>query len=80
MSAAGFTDFRAAVLHIDKTAADPAAFARGIIFGNPVVEQIRARGGDPERVTEQIAEMLHGEFGTPPRLPMQVIFFEARRP
>jgi hypothetical protein len=45
-----------------------------------VVEQIRARGGDPERVTEQIAEMLHGEFGTPPRLPMQVIFFEARRP
>lgn len=80
VSEAGFTDFRAAVLHIDKTAADPAAFARGIIFGNPVVEQIRARGGDPERVTEQIAEMLHGEFGTPPRLPMQVIFFEARRP
>jgi len=80
VSEAGFTDFRAAVLHIEKTVADPAAFARGIIFGNPVVEQIRARGGDPERVAEQIAEMLHGEFRTPPRLPMQVIFFEAARP
>ena len=80
VSEAGFTDFRAAVLHIDKTVADPAAFARGIIFGNPVVEQIRARSGDPERVVESIAEMLRREYGAPPRLPMQVIFFEATRP
>jgi hypothetical protein len=59
---------------------DAAAFARGIILGNPVVEQIRARGGDPAAITDQVAEMLHGEFGRPPRLPMQVIFFEATRP
>ena len=80
VSEAGFTDFRAAVLHIDKAVADPAAFARGIIFGNPVVEQIRARSGDPERVVESIAEMLRREYGAPPMLPLQVIFFEATRP
>src|SRR3982750_1961113 len=38
---AGFSDFRAAVLHIDKTVPDIASFARGLIYGNPVVEQIR---------------------------------------
>jgi len=68
------------VLHIDKAIADPAAFARGIIFGNPVVEQIRARSGDPERVVESIAEMLRREYGARPMLPLQVIFFEAMRP
>ena len=56
------------------------ALARGIIFGNPVVEQIRARGGDPAAIVERVAEILYREYGTPPRLPMQVIFFEATRP
>src|SRR5207237_8219299 len=80
VSEVGFTDFRAAVLHIDKAVADPAAFARGIILGNPVVEQIRARSGDPERVVDSIAEMLRREYGARPMLPLQVIFFEATRP
>ena len=80
VSEAGFTDFRAAELHIGKAVADPAAFARGIIFGNPVVEQIRARSGDPEGVVDSIAEMLRREYGARPMLPLQVIFFEATRP
>src|SRR5438105_7616076 len=37
ISDSGFTDFRAAVLHIDKAVADTMALARGIIFGNSVV-------------------------------------------
>src|SRR5205823_1067375 len=67
ISASGFTDFRAAVLHIDKAVADTMALARGIIFGNPVVEQIRARGGDPAAIVERVAEILYREYGTPPR-------------
>jgi hypothetical protein len=59
---------------------DTGVFARGVILGNPVAEQIRARGGDPAAIIDRVAEMLHGEFGMPPRLPMQVIFFEATRP
>lgn len=80
MTAAGFRDFTAAVRHIDKEVSDTGVFARGVILGNPVAEQIRARGGDPAAIIDRVAEMLHGEFGMPPRLPMQVIFFEATRP
>ena len=35
---AGFSDFRAAVLQIDKAVPDMASFTRGLIYGNPVVE------------------------------------------
>jgi ubiquinone/menaquinone biosynthesis C-methylase UbiE len=80
MTTAGFRDFTAAVRHIDKEVSDTAVFARGVILGNPVAEQIRARGGDPAAIIDRVAEMLHGEFGRPPRLPMQVIFLEATRP
>ena len=38
VTAAGFTDFRATVLHIDKAVPDMASLARGLIYGNPVVE------------------------------------------
>lgn len=79
VTAAGFTGFAAAVLHIDKPVADIAAFASGVIYGNPVVDQIRARGGDPERVVERVSEIVRREFGDPPKVPLQVIFFEAMR-
>jgi ubiquinone/menaquinone biosynthesis C-methylase UbiE len=79
VSEAGFTDFAAAVRHIEKIVADMAAFARGVIYGNPVVEQIRARGGDPDRIVEMVAEAVRRECGDPPRIPLQVIFFEATK-
>jgi len=76
---AGFSDFRAAVLHIDKTVPDMASFARGLIYGNPVVEQIRMRGGDPDQIVETLSTALRREFGDPARVPLQVIMFEATR-
>jgi hypothetical protein len=51
-----------------------------LIYGNPVVEQIRLRGGDPDRVVEAVAGAVRREFGDPPRISLQVIFFEAARP
>jgi ubiquinone/menaquinone biosynthesis C-methylase UbiE len=80
VSEAGFTDFRATVLHTDKIVRSPDTFVRGLIFGNPIVEQIRLRGGDPEQIVEQIAELSRREFGAPMRVPLQTIFFEAMRP
>lgn len=52
-----------------------------LVFGNPLIDQIRSRGGvDPERVVDALAEALPREFGTDPtRLPLQAIVFEARR-
>jgi SAM-dependent methyltransferase len=60
--------------------ASAAAFARGIVFGNPLVEQIRARGGEPERVVEAVIAAFQREFGPDPgRMPLQAIIFEAVR-
>ena len=81
LEAAGFTDLRIAVLSLNKTVHDVATYARALVLGNPLVDQIRSRGGvDPEQVIESLAEAIPREFGTDPvRLPLQAIVFEARR-
>ena len=81
LATAGFTDLRIAVLSVNKIVSDVVSFARALVLGNPLVDQIRARGGvDPERVIEALAEAIPREFGTDPvRLPLQAIVFEARR-
>ncbi|HLY44157.1 MAG TPA: methyltransferase domain-containing protein [Stellaceae bacterium] len=77
---AGFTDFRVAVHRIEKLVADAAGFARGLIYGNPVFEQIRSRGADPDEILDALAAALHREFGPEPyRVPLQAILFEAMR-
>ena len=76
---AGLADFSATVLRIEKPVTNTAAFTRGVIFGNPVVEQIRERGGDPDRVVDAIAEMVRKEFGDPPIITLQAIQFSAVR-
>jgi hypothetical protein len=78
---AGFTDLRIAVLSLNKIIADVPTYARAVVLGNPLIDQIRTRGGvDPERVIEELAEALPREFGTAPtRIPLQAIVFEAMR-
>ena len=81
LDAAGFSDLRIAVLSLKKTVPDVATYARALVLGNPLIEQIRARGCvDPQRVIEALAEAIPREFGTDPvRLPLRAIVFEARR-
>jgi len=78
---AGFTDLRIAVLSLNKTIPDVPTYARAIVLGSPLIDQIRTRGGvDPERIIEELAESLPRKFGTDPtRIPLQAIVFEARR-
>jgi len=42
---AEFTGLRIAVIRLESQIPDAAAFARGLIFGNPVIDQIRMRRG-----------------------------------
>ena len=81
LDVAGFTDLRIAVLRLKKTVPEVATYAQALVLGNPLVDQIRARGSiDPERVIEELAEVLPREFGTDPMgVPLQAIVFEARR-
>ena len=78
---AGFTDLKIAVLSRDQTLPDAGAFAHGFVYGNPLAEQVRARGGDPAGIVTALTETYRREFGPDPgRMPLQAILFEATRP
>jgi SAM-dependent methyltransferase len=77
---AGFGRLRIDVVRLEKAVANASAFARGIVFGNPLVEQIRARSGEPQRVVDAVTEVFRREFGPDPgHMPLQAIIFEAVR-
>src|SRR5215471_21020449 len=81
LSGAGFIDLRIAVLTREKQVADIDAFARAMVYGNPLSDMIRTRGGvDPDQVVNALGEAFAREFGNPARLPLQAILFEATRP
>ena len=78
---AGFEGMVATVLRQERHMADFTAFARGLVFGSPVVAQIEQRGGvEPEKIQEAVATALRQEFGTEPtKMPVQAIMFEASK-
>ncbi len=80
--AAGFADIEAAVVTIDKEIPEAAVFARGLVHGNPLIEEIKSRGGvEPEAVVEALTRALQDAFGADPgRMPLQAIVFSARKP
>jgi ubiquinone/menaquinone biosynthesis C-methylase UbiE len=79
---AGFTDITMAVIRLVKEIPDTMLFAQGLVYGNPAIDQIRARGGvDPDRIVDAVAKALRQEFGADPgRMPLQAIVFSARKP
>ena len=80
--AAGLEQIVVSVVRQHRSVADFSVFARGVVFGNPVFDQIRQRGGvKPAQVQEAVATAMRGEFGGEPGvMPIQAIVFEARKP
>jgi SAM-dependent methyltransferase len=78
---AGFTDITIAVVQLEKEIPDTPLFARGLVYGNPLIDQIRARGGvNPDQVVDALGHALRAQFGADrERMPLQAIFFSARR-
>ena len=78
---AGFADINVAVVRLEKEISNSALFARGLVFGNPLIDQIKARGGvDPDRIVDALMRALRKEFGADPgRMPLQAIVFSASR-
>lgn len=77
--AAGFSDISIDVLKIDKAIPSARRFAEGLIFGNPVLEEIQARAAaGPETIVDALAKALQRAFGDDPgRMPLQAILFRA---
>ena len=76
---AGFWDIRVAVIRREQASVDPAAFARGLVFGTPLGDQIRGKSGvTPERAIDALADALRRDVGLPGiPLKMQAIIFDA---
>ncbi|WP_018182560.1 class I SAM-dependent methyltransferase [Kaistia granuli] len=82
LSAAGFTDIEVTEVSRQVTIPNAHAFADGLIYGNPAIAEIRARGGvDPDRLVEATTEMLHRKFGPDPgHMPVKSLVFQAQKP
>ena len=78
---AGFTGISAAVISLDKEIHDVASFARAAVYGNPLIDQVRARSGvEPERIVDALVQEYRREFGADPgRMPLQAILFSATK-
>jgi SAM-dependent methyltransferase len=78
---AGFVDIRIDVVAFEKDIPDPENFAFGLVFGLPIIEQVRSRGGvDADEVARALGAALRRERGATGRIPFQAIVFDARRP
>jgi ubiquinone/menaquinone biosynthesis C-methylase UbiE len=79
---AGFADITAAVVRREKEIPDAARFARGLVYGSPLIDQLQARGDiGPEPIVEALVAEFHREFGPDPgRMPLQAIMFSAAKP
>ena len=77
----GFNDISAHVLKIDKTIPEAHAFAKGLIFGNPIIEEICSRGtADPNEIVAAVATALRRAFGNDPgHMSLQAIVFRAAK-
>ena len=52
-------------------------FARGLVFGNPLFEEITLRGGDPEEVCAAVSQAIEQKLGS--EMPLQALFVQATR-
>jgi SAM-dependent methyltransferase len=50
-------------------------FARGLIYGNPLFEEVTQRGGDPKQVCRDVSSALATELGS--TMPIQALVFDA---
>ncbi len=76
---AGFSSIAAHTVKIESRIAKIAGFARGLVYGNPVIQEIFARGSThPDAVVQSIDTALRREFGPEPaRMPLEALVFEA---
>ena len=62
--AGGWSDVEHETIQLNKTIEDPDAFATALVFGNPLIDEIRERGGvSPEDVVSEMLSGLHATFG-----------------
>ncbi|TFH60396.1 MAG: hypothetical protein E4G91_08445 [Candidatus Zixiibacteriota bacterium] len=79
---AGWEDVEHDTMQITKIVADPGAFAHATVYGNPLIDEIRQRGGvDPDDVANAVHKEFLARFGPlPASMPLQATAFVCRAP
>jgi len=72
----GFEDIAIEAVNLVKEIDYP-LFARGIVYGNPLFEEIQDRDGDPYEIMVAVEDALKAEFGTPGTMPLRALFVRA---
>jgi ubiquinone/menaquinone biosynthesis C-methylase UbiE len=79
--AAGFVEVDAEVVRFEQPVTDWPRFTRGIVFGNPLVQEVIQRGSiTPEALRLEIESHYRQTFGdSPTQIPLQAVVISARR-
>ncbi len=82
LTKAGLANVNVAEVRHQRQITDMAGFARGLVYGNPIVDEIRQRGGvDPDAVVKRVTEGLIERFGPEPAtMPLKITVFTCKIP
>jgi ubiquinone/menaquinone biosynthesis C-methylase UbiE len=70
---AGFASVTARPMRLKSEVPSLQEFARGLVFGNPLIDEINARSGDPEVICAAVAEAFQAKLEPPISLEALVI-------
>jgi len=78
MSAAGFVEIEHDAVNLTKPVTDWRQLARGLVYGNPLIDEIRRRGGvDADDVMGTLETELRAHLGTEPAsMPLRATVFQ----
>lgn len=79
LAAAGFDDVSVETVSHEHRATDLGDFARGLVLGNPVVDQLHRNQGDVDAAIDALQFAFEDTFGSAGQIPLEAIVFEARR-
>jgi ubiquinone/menaquinone biosynthesis C-methylase UbiE len=74
---AGFSDVNIERISTSSKIPSAADFATGLVFGNPLIEEILSRGGDPLAACDSIAEAIDAKLGA--QMPLCALIVEAKK-
>ncbi len=77
VSGAGFADVTVEPVALTSKIPSSRDFATGLVFGNPLYDEVLARGGDPDAVRAAIATAIEDQLGQ--EMPLQALVVHARK-
>jgi hypothetical protein len=79
LKAGGFTKVEHFPISLTRKVKDLPSFARGLVHGNPLAEEIRNRKGDPDKLVTEIESRLRKAFGPSETMSLTAHVYLARR-